>query len=411
MRVLWFSVTPALYEKRLSGTWIGALQKIIQKESNIDLGVAFEHTDNVFKVVNDDVTYYPINIFKDRWTKLRVKMDDSKYWQYLEPCLLRVVNDFKPDVIHCFGSEWPYSLIADKISVPIVIHIQGFINLYSEASRQAIRVSDLYHYYKYNPIKIFRYKYRENKRGSRDERERIIMRKNSFFMGRTEWDRNIVKYYSPGSTYFYCPEAIREEIYNATTRWRYFKRDKMRLITISSASGLKGNGLILKTAKILKDFGFQFEWRVAGSKNVFEMFEDVYKLKHEDLNITLLGFIDNNKIVEELSNADAYVHTAIIDNSPNSLCEAQLIGCPVVTTFVGGIPSLVENEKTGIFYPYNEPHTLAMKLMNLFGDKDKQEMLSRDEIEVSHKRHAPETIKDTLVGIYEKVIEISKEKK
>ena len=39
--------------------------------------------------------------------------------------------------------------------------------------------------------------------------------------------------------------------------------------------------------------------------------------------------IGPQQIVRELSEADLFIHPSIIDNSPNALCEAQLVGCPV----------------------------------------------------------------------------------
>lgn len=181
----------------------------------------------------------------------------------------------------------------------------------------------------------------------------------------------------------------------------------MRIVTISGASALKGNDLILRTAKILKDFGFDFEWRVAGNKNSFSFFEHIIGLRHSDLNINLLGFINANEVAKELSEADVYVHTSIIDNSPNSLCEAQLIGCPVIATNVGGIPQLVDNGKTGLLFPYNEPHTLAFTLMNIFGNKIQLEKLSKNEISASIIRHDEQKIMHRLIDIYSEIIKLN----
>lgn len=405
MRVLWLSVTPSLYDEKTYGGWVASLERIVkQYGKNIDLGIAFEHTDRCFKVERDGVTYYPMNKVDSRLKKLRLMLNYANDWNFVRPLVKNVIDDFKPDIIHCFSSEWPFGLIANEVSVPVVIHMQGFINIYTLSSSMCCRTSDQFKYHHYNPLSILHYWYRSLKKESSKEREREVMRRNRYFMGRTEWDKNIVKYYSPESKYYHCEEAIRQEIFSSDVKWNFIPRKKMRIVTISSASSLKGNDLILRTAKLLKDFGFDFEWRVAGSKDSFKFFESIIGLKHSDLNINLIGFINANEVARELSEADVYVHTAIIDNSPNSLCEAQLIGCPVVATNVGGIPQLVENGRTGILFPFNEPHTLAFTLMNIHGDKNLLERLSQNELTVSHSRHDERNIMQTLNSIYTDII-------
>lgn len=409
MRVLWFSVTPSLYDEKTYGGWVASLERIVrQYGSNIELGIAFEHPDECFKVERDEVAYYPMNKVSTRLKKLRLMLNYANDWNFLKPLVMKVVDDFKPDVIHCFGSEWPFGLIAADVSVPVVIHMQGFINIYSLSASMCCRMSDHYKFHHYNPLAIAHYWYRSLKSDASNRCEREIMHRNRYFMGRTEWDKNIVKYFSPGAKYYHCEEAIRPEIYHSKVKWSFTPRNKMRLVTISSASSLKGNDLILRTAKLLKEFGFDFEWRVAGSKDSFKFFESIIGLRHDDLNINLIGFIDATGVARELSQADAYVHTAIIDNSPNSLCEAQLIGCPVVSTNVGGIPQLVDYGKTGILYPFNEPHTLAFTLMNIFGDKALLERLSQNEREISHRRHDEKEIMKSLRSIYAQIIKTHK---
>ena len=105
-------------------------------------------------------------------------------------------------------------------------------------------------------------------------------------------------------------------------------------------------------------------------------------------------------IANELASAHMYVHPAIIDNSPNSLCEAQIIGCPVIATNVGGIPQLVKDGETGILYPYNEPHTLAFKIMDLFKEPEKMIQISQNEITLARERHDPGKLADTIREIY-----------
>lgn len=410
MRVLWMAITPSLYDETKEGGWIASLERIMRKYCpGIQLGITFEYNDNKFKVERDNVTYYPIKISRAFRDVLKMKFNGNDNWYLKKPLLLKIIEDFKPNVIHCFGSEWNWGLISQSINIPVVIHMQGFVTIYDLSAkfvqkRQISFINNMLHPRRYLQRLIVK-SYQKR----REEIEREIMSTNHYFMGRTNWDNDIVKFFSPDSTYYYCPEAIRPEIYNCPKRWIYRSEKKMRIVTITSAGTLKGNGMVLLTARILKELGVDFEWRVAGNMARFTQFEKSNDIRHEDVNIKLLGMISAQDIACELANADIYVHPSIIDNSPNSLCEAQLIGCPVVATYVGGIPQIVQDGKTGVLYPYNEPYTLAFTLIRLKDSREKMEYLSTNELTISKERHNPAELCKRLIKIYEDIISTVKD--
>ena len=111
MKVLWFSVTPSLYGQTTSahngGGWIASLERIVRKCEQIRLAVAFmdPQNANLFKVEQDNVTYYPITIKRSLIGKIK---DRYTYKEIDKLTLLscnKVIKDFQPDVIHVFGSE------------------------------------------------------------------------------------------------------------------------------------------------------------------------------------------------------------------------------------------------------------------------------------------------------------------
>lgn len=405
MRVLWLATSPSLYEEGKTMGWIGALEHVIRQHCpKIELGIAFEHTDAEFKIERSGVTYYPINISHSLSDVLKIKLRGNNNWFLKKPLLKKVIEDFKPDVIHCFGSEWNWGLITNEMEVPLVLHMQGFINIYHDAERKVVISPRPFLYYCFHPREYLQQKMLGFYDKTRDNVERMIMSSCRFFMGRTDWDQDIVRHYSSEARYFYCPEAIRPAIYNSKEKWSYHNRSTIKIVTIASAGRLKGNGIILETARILKEQGVDFEWRVSGNKGIFQQFERTTGINANDVNITLLGYIDVERVKQELLDAEIFVLPSIIDNSPNSLCEAQLIGTPVIASYVGGIPQMVENNKTGILFPYNEPYALAFKIMNLHASPEMQKALSANEIEISHTRHNPSHIGRCLTEIYSEVI-------
>ena len=107
MRVLWFSISPSLYKNgsKYNGIgWIASLQKLMMMQPDIDLGIAFVTNDNQRKIVQDNVTYYPIDIYDNKLKKLEHLFFYERCSKNDIRCFLDVIDDFKPDVIHIFGS-------------------------------------------------------------------------------------------------------------------------------------------------------------------------------------------------------------------------------------------------------------------------------------------------------------------
>lgn len=406
MKVLWFSVTPSMYSPHSNGHngggWIASLEQIVRQMDDVQLGVAFNLDSSDFKNVVDGVTYYPMptprtGMLRSLFSRNRLN-EKLAYW-------LRVVDDFKPDIIQIFGSENEFGLMIPHVKVPVVIHMQGCMPPYENASM---------------PVGLSRRDFltvpglalRERWMGWRTapafkataEREIQVIQSCRYFMGRTAWDRNLVSLFNPAAKYYHCEEALRDSFLQMKKRWQYQDCKKVSIISVISRPWYKGQDLILKTAALLKRFAnIDFEWNVYGIPHM-RFFENKYGIKAADVNVNVRGTAGKEKLVDALCGASCYVHTSYIDNSPNSLCEAQMLGVPVLATHVGGISSLVKDGETGILYPANAPYDLASAIVQLSQDKSACERMSQQERQAAESRHNPEAIQETLHSIYRDIL-------
>jgi glycosyltransferase involved in cell wall biosynthesis len=138
--------------------------------------------------------------------------------------------------------------------------------------------------------------------------------------------------------------------------------------------------------------------------NEYKDWELILGIKNNDVNVKLMGVIDSSELVKNLLDADIYIHTSYIDNSPNSICEAQLIGIPIISTDVGGISSLIIDGITGHLVPSNDPFSLVSKILKIFNDSDNTKLISNQGKIIAFKRHNKEAIKDDLFNCYNKII-------
>jgi len=351
---------------------------------------------------DSDIAYFPLNVNMNYGAI-------GKEWELARRALLDVIDRFEPDIIQCYGSELPYGAIAEYVDIPVVIHMMGFLNIYylsidmahGHTYEKPIRrkMKRVLSFVKLNPFDV------RTICEKRATFERRVMVANRYFMGRTDWDKNIVKFYSPGSHYYHVPEFIHYPFIREAGTWKYHFDGKLRLLTVSSADDRKGIEIILQTAKLLKDLiGIDFEWRIAGNTEFFELFERRSGIRHEGVNVRLLGMLEKESIVDELKGADLFIHPSIIDNSPRAICEAQLVGCPVIASNVGGVPQLVENGATGFLYPYNEPHTLAFLIANLIEQRNVLTDVSDSASRTARERHDPERIANRVLDVYKEIL-------
>ncbi|MBR0419564.1 MAG: glycosyltransferase [Erysipelotrichaceae bacterium] len=373
----------------------------------ISLAVTYSSCDGKETLfIDDGITYYPID------AGLSVGLSQEE-WEHSRCKLLNVIDDFQPDLIQCFGSEYPFGVICKDVSVPVVIHMMGFLNIYYMTIDSVIHYSadddpnkDL------TVVKVI-----DEERPDRNEIdqfarketfnsavERKTMELNRYFFDRTAWDERIVRYFS-GGKYYHIEEPINHVFYDSDRRWNFTKRDRIKLLSVSSSDHRKGNEIVLRTARILKDImKMDFEWIVTSNSESFAPFEKRTGIRHEDVDVRLVGYLSAEQIKEELMNADFFIHPSIIDNSPNSICEAQLIGTPVIASDVGGVSSLVKDGYSGFLYPYNEPHTLAFLIGDLCASEACLKQVSANEISTSLERHDPKKIAESLLSAYKEII-------
>jgi glycosyltransferase involved in cell wall biosynthesis len=75
-------------------------------------------------------------------------------------------------------------------------------------------------------------------------------------------------------------------------------------------------------------------------------------------------------VAERMAAAGAFVLPSRSEAFPNALLEAMAAGLPVVATRVGGIREMVEDGRTGLLVPPDDPARLADALCRVMGDRD-----------------------------------------
>jgi glycosyltransferase involved in cell wall biosynthesis len=86
------------------------------------------------------------------------------------------------------------------------------------------------------------------------------------------------------------------------------------------------------------------------------------------------------------------------------VCEAQVAGLPVVATDVGGVSSLIEDERTGLLCTLN-PVSIAQQALRLLRDPVLRQRLATQAAAVARQRHDPAVIVACTLATYQAVLQ------
>lgn len=412
MRVLWIG-SPGLYrplQRKVGGGyngggWVASIQKEIMKREDITLAVSFCMNGQPERVVQDGVCYYPVphhtKRLKDKVLDIIHYKDatrDEVLWQHYIGHFKRVIEDFKPDVIEVFGSELYMGLGAlASGNIPTILHIQGLLSL---------------SIYIYLPPGISKWKYINSGKGLKGKfgnftylaywyrschREKAILKAVPHVLGRTDWDRQALAVLNPKAEYHYGGEILRDIFYE--DKKRTIPLHPVIMSTISFPT-YKGYDVILKVANILKnEIHLDFEWKVFGNVDP-RMMESLTGLKHEDVNVRLCGVATAEQLRDTMQSSTLYFHPSYVENSPNSVAEAQMLSLPVVATNVGGTSSMVAHGETGFLFPATDPYIAAYHIMRLATDKELNVRMGEAAKTVATARHDKQKIVSSLIETY-----------
>ncbi len=99
-----------------------------------------------------------------------------------------------------------------------------------------------------------------------------------------------------------------------------------------------------------------------GTLNDVQLLIDRYEL-HDSVEIT--GVLSKSEWHKKSEEFDVFINTTNVDNTPVSVIEAMALGLPVVSTNVGGMPFLVENNKDGVLVEKNNAVEMATRIIEI----------------------------------------------
>lgn len=427
MRVLWLSnvmlpdVAKHLHKPIPScGGWLSGALEELKHRKDIQLATAFPliGENKILSDVADEILYYG---FPGK------NSDPTKYDAALENIFESMILEFKPDVIHIWGTEFPHTLSMVKACCKlgqqekIVISIQGLCSVIAR------------HYYAnlpWNVIKrytfrdiifrdsIYRQKLKFEKRGLY-EREALSLVKH--VIGRTTWDRTCTLQINPDRTYHFCNETLRNSFYE--NQWEYENCEKHSIFISQAYYPVKGAHSMLEALALIitkypdarlyiadSDLLRADSWRMRLKRTSYARYlgELIKKYKLQG-RVFFTGSLSEEQMCQRFLKSHVFVCPSSIENSPNSLGEAMTLGVPCVASCVGGISDMLQHEKEGFLYQADAPYMLAQYVCELFEHQKLALSFSQNARERARQTHDREKNLNHLINIYDGIFGVQEE--
>jgi len=413
MRVLWLTsiVFPEARsllcgkenEIKSTGGWMIAAANELQNNPNVSLAITsvMPGIKSIKRLHGKNVIYYliPQNTAKKGY--------DYQFERYC-----RIIHDeFLPDVVHIHGTENPYGLAYVKAcgGDNVVVSIQGLISVIADYYNYGLTKSDIYKNITLRDVfkgDLLAHQKALKKKGIFEVE---LLKRVSHIIGRTSWDKAHTWAINPNAYYHFCNETLRSEFY--TGRWMYEKCTPFSIFVSQASYPVKGVHQLFKALPLIISHCPQVTVRIAGVKQADGVVKRIVKAKgysrylsrlaHElsiKEHITFLGPLNAEQMKSEYLRANLFISPSTIENSPNSLGEAQILGVPCLSSYVGGAMDMIPNESCGQLYRFEDVEVLAYKVCDIFKQSalfDNSKM-RKDAL----LRHDPRTNSRALYSIY-----------
>jgi len=413
MRALWIiqitlpSVADAFGQAgTVFGGWTGAMIEQLAELPDMDLGVIMKGTAATpAKQRIGNVTYYLVPAAgRDGFD-----IDDRH--------LRWAIEDFGPDILHAEGAEFAHTRTMMRVwQGPALVSLQGILSGYEPYEYGGLTLDTLLgsgcpRLMLLAVILFLKKRFLFRPRLAA-ERETIAMA--GALSGRTLWDRAHAYAINPHAKYFPCNRILRKAFYATGPRESF---EPHSLFIGNSAGPRKGAHFALRAATLLKRDYPKLKLYFAGDSPFDHARGDwkmcvgyPYYLRHLitelDLreNVEFLGALDPTAMAGRMRLAHVYLLPSLIENSPNTLGEAMMLGVPVVSAYAGGAPDMARDEVDALFYRPNDPQMLAFQVKRLFDDPALCARLTQSAHARACTTHDPQRNRDLLIAAYRTIL-------
>lgn len=168
----------------------------------------------------------------------------------------------------------------------------------------------------------------------------------------------------------------------------------------------KNIGAAIRAVSKLASEGVNVSLHAAGEFSDDEYLQEVEGLIDElgaQSCVSLLGRVAQDVLRSELAQAQVLILPSLQENAPMVIAEAMAAGVPVIASNVCGMPTMIDDGRTGFLIEPNDIDGIAEKLGRVLQDRDLHAQLSAAAREKALSTYHPDAVVSATLDLYERV--------
>ena len=166
-----------------------------------------------------------------------------------------------------------------------------------------------------------------------------------------------------GYTTLLIPNVIPIAKYNFKNRQKL----QPRLLYVRSFAKIYNPTMAIEVLKELKNTYSEAVLCMVGPDKDGTLKDVKHLINTYDLqdSVEITGVLSKDEWHKKSEEFDIFINTTNVDNTPISVIEAMALGLPVVSTNVGGLPYLIDDNKDGVLVDKEQPILMAKKIIEI----------------------------------------------
>lgn len=409
MKLLWLcNIAPGVVKARISkkggdGLWTDHVLSALREREDLIVRVLCPDQSKASGIIDDRCSFQTFG------RKL-----PYEYLPEQEDLFRKELKTYQPDVIHIWGTEYAHTLAMVNAAEQegfldrIVVSIQGLCSIYADHYSEGVPNAVVSGATFRDIVRRDNILQQQKKFALRGDLEIKTLQKVHHVIGRTAWDKACTEQIAPQAKYHFCNETLREAFYGQN--WTFENCRKHRIFASSCVYPIKGFHYLLKAfAEVVKVYpdaaiavpGKSFlEGNLLRTNSYHRYLTKLVREYGLEDKIQFMGSLSADGMKQAFLESNVFVLPSTVENSPNSLGEAMLLGMPCVAADVGGVTTMMTHEKEGFVYQSSAPYMLAHYICKVFAAEEQAAQMGQAARNHAMHTHDPEENLKDLLNIY-----------
>lgn len=144
---------------------------------------------------------------------------------------------------------------------------------------------------------------------------------------------------------------VNLELFNQIKSDYHIKDDVLKLVSVGRFVKEKNYQNLIK---YLSKSQLQYHLTLIGGGELSDNYAQLIKELEIQKNVTLIDWIDQKDFIKILINSDIYIQSSVSEGMPRTIVEAMALQMPIISTKVGSIEGVIENDVNGLLVSTDE---------------------------------------------------------